>query len=265
MSGALSGSVPRSNSESMECGTVGKYSLPMLVSSSMPRNTTAKRKMKMNSKANVKATERRATNIPLMRTINSGIARRSRTTRAMRVSFTIRKSFKTVGSTKEVPPVADDMLSTPVIHSTNVSTPVSRIITTTKKLSNTNHASLKQSGLCLKATNLTIISAVKNAQKRNSATWKTQCALRMFLWSFMSRSKAIQKALKKITARVIESKPWDRAIHCPQPDSWYKVRTSYSLFMTASRTLAFILSASAKTARPFFVVARVVFVSSSSS
>mmetsp|Transcript_79502 Transcript_79502/g.184495 ORF Transcript_79502/g.184495 Transcript_79502/m.184495 type:complete len:316 (-) Transcript_79502:734-1681(-) len=246
-SGALSGNTPNRSNDIMDLGTVLNVSTPNVVSSNKLLKRTANRKMNISSKASVKVTVRKATAIPLMRIISSGVARSKRTMRAMRVSLTMRKSFMTLGSTQ---PEEKKVTCMPVTQSTKVKMPASRIIVSTKMESNMNQPSPKQARFSLKAMNRMKISTKKYKKKKYSATMKTQCALRINFSLFKSRSTAIQIALKQITPRVKVSKTCDLAIHCHTPSSWYKVFTSYSCFITASRTLAFILSRSANTA-PF--------------
>mmetsp|Transcript_86162 Transcript_86162/g.157689 ORF Transcript_86162/g.157689 Transcript_86162/m.157689 type:complete len:214 (+) Transcript_86162:1119-1760(+) len=171
----LSGITPSTISVYIDPGTELKLSCPTSVPSVKVRMAIAKTAVIPPKRTRVIATDRIPTTVPLIKIISSGMARSSRTIRAMRVRRSKRSSFKIDASPNLS--LVDDIPSEPSITlSTVYMIQVSVTIKHISTLSNTNQESWRAVTFRAKAPKRIVHSKAKYAQKRCSAIWNRICA-----------------------------------------------------------------------------------------
>mmetsp|Transcript_55163 Transcript_55163/g.124206 ORF Transcript_55163/g.124206 Transcript_55163/m.124206 type:complete len:238 (-) Transcript_55163:724-1437(-) len=203
-----SGMVALRSNETIASGTVLKYRSPTFVPDVSCLKAMAKTYMITTRRTSVRQTDRMAIDMPFIRTISSGMARRTRTMRATRVSRRSRKTRRMDAS-----PMPDAFPAFEYRRMT-VITQVSRIIRQTSVPSKRNHMSLQQSCFLRKARNRMIHSTVKYTQKTFSTKMKMGPEVASVLASLWSASMAIQTALTPISIKVRLSKDELLAICC---------------------------------------------------
>mmetsp|Transcript_79533 Transcript_79533/g.165158 ORF Transcript_79533/g.165158 Transcript_79533/m.165158 type:complete len:329 (-) Transcript_79533:608-1594(-) len=160
----LSMKVPSMSNVYIDLTTLLKYLSPTAVESVNCRKAMPKTYSTIMRRQSVKKTERVAAAIPLRRMSNSGMARKSRTIRAIRES----RSKRAILRIDAFPMEPEAPWPTTSI-SPDISQP-SKTIIKTRQESNTNQASFKHCRLRLKDKNRTVHSKLKKTMKECSTT-----------------------------------------------------------------------------------------------
>mmetsp|Transcript_60736 Transcript_60736/g.144653 ORF Transcript_60736/g.144653 Transcript_60736/m.144653 type:complete len:208 (+) Transcript_60736:1470-2093(+) len=140
-----SNKVPCSHNVYMDCSTVRNSSLLCLASARSWVIAIAKTYMRMSNSNRVKTTDLLAASMPLIKIINSGMARKRRAI----LAILVRRRRRAILRTEVLP--APPPAPAPVRSVIPVMIQVSETIMNTRPESNRNHASFKQSRLRLNA------------------------------------------------------------------------------------------------------------------
>mmetsp|Transcript_55339 Transcript_55339/g.139897 ORF Transcript_55339/g.139897 Transcript_55339/m.139897 type:complete len:246 (-) Transcript_55339:554-1291(-) len=211
----LHSKVPRKSKVYMASGTMLKYFSPSGVPAQSCVKPTPNTYMTMISKHKVNKTDRNAAAMALISVMSSGVARRSRATRAMRKSLNSRKRRKM----EESPPSDAKAEVPPLVTTTRLMTHVSKTIMGTKSESRRNQRSLNPCHLCSKAKKRTHHSKTKNAQKKCATSWKPTSDSVSTSLSLKSVSTAIHRAFMATTVKLKVSKRWCFAMAWHKPSS----------------------------------------------